>query len=124
MQFLKRLLNLIRSNQKTLVTSTTPTERVLNDFFPNMEELQQKLAEVGMGPMLPTLAGVPGKRSAEQFLQTGNPEHQHRFSEIRWDNEKLGPSVTDTDDGYYATFKSLFGCDCGALKVTSQRSFI
>jgi len=120
----RRLVNLIVGKQEVALVGTSSSQKILDDFFPNMGELQQKLAEVGLGPLLPTLAGVSGKRTAEQFIQVGNPDHRHKFSEVRWDSEKLGPCVTDMEGRHYVTFKNFFGCSCGALKITSERAFI
>ncbi len=100
--------------KKRLDESLSPAE---------ISDLRQKLAEIGEGPLLPTLEGVPGKRTSERILDAGNLDHKHTFNEVKWPQE-LGSGVTDAEDGYYATYKYLFVCSCGAKKIVMKRAFI
>ena len=67
--------------------------------------------------------GTYSPNSEAGNLAVGNPSHKHKFIEIPWDFARLGKDVIDFTE-YYATYKYLYRCKCGAEKVKSSRGLI
>ena len=62
----------------------------------------------------------------EDIMAVGSPKCAHRYQEVPWDSDRLGPGVVGFDDPKVvmgmATFKTLMRCSCGAEKVERKRA--
>ena len=115
------LKNLFGSSNKN---SDSNIDSLANELFPGLDQLKQQMAEIGEGPLLPTLAGIPSKRESMELIKSGQPNkfHKCKFKPAEWPTE-LGADVTDIDS-MYGTYKFLSACSCGAQKIYSKRAWI
>lgn len=64
-----------------------------------------------------------GKRSEEMAVAPGDRGHSHIFLGVPWNERRFGPHMSD-ESKFYATFRFLFRCSCGAEKIVTRRGFL
>lgn len=74
---------------------------------------------------------IKPKRLGLEIITPGDKNHKHKFEEINWDPNRLGPSVIDFDKDNgeriafpKATFQDLLICSCGCEAIKKTRALI
>ena len=72
--------------------------------------------------MLVEAIGIPPPRHlAGEVVTEGDAAHAHKWQNVEWPRDRLGPPVVDTK-GILATYKDLYRCSCGREVVQRVRA--